>query len=74
MQWESYQTNKRKQKTDNAFGEEYDYLYGIITTAMSGAFLLYTSEGISYTSEIEYHVSLTMAISKEENYTKTSSE
>jgi hypothetical protein len=29
----AYQTNKRKRKADTAFGEDYDYLYGIITTA-----------------------------------------
>jgi hypothetical protein len=68
MQCESaYQTNKRKRKADDAFGEDYDYLYGIITTATDWYFLLYTSEGISCTSEIEYHISLTKAIAKEEN-------
>ncbi|PKY40338.1 hypothetical protein RhiirA4_394514 [Rhizophagus irregularis] len=49
------------------FGEEFDYLYGIITTATEWYFLLYTSESISCTSETEYHISLTKAIAKEEN-------
>ncbi|PKY37464.1 hypothetical protein RhiirA4_390477, partial [Rhizophagus irregularis] len=42
-------------KGDTAFGEDYDYLYGIITTATGWYFLLYTTEGISCTSETEYH-------------------
>src|SRR5436305_1661267 len=63
----AYQTNKRKRKVDDAFREEYDYLFGIVTTATEWYFLLYTSEGISCTSETEYHVSLTKAIAKEEN-------
>ena len=29
----AFQTNKRKRKADDAFGEEYDYLFGIVTTA-----------------------------------------
>jgi len=66
----AHQTNKRKRKADDAFGEEFDYLYGIITTATEWYFLLYTSEGISCTSETEYHISLTKAIAKEENEAK----
>ncbi|RGB41882.1 hypothetical protein C1646_662731 [Rhizophagus diaphanus] len=50
----------RKQKADTAFREDYDYLYGIITTATEWYFLLYTTEGISCTSETECHVSLSL--------------
>jgi len=63
----AYQINKKKRKADDAFGEDYDYLFGIVTTATEWYFLLYISEGISCTNEIEYHISLTKAIAKEEN-------
>ncbi|GES91993.1 hypothetical protein GLOIN_2v1709121 [Rhizophagus clarus] len=46
----AFQTNKRKRKADDAFGEEYDYLFGIMTTATEWHFLLYTPDGISCTS------------------------
>lgn len=49
------------------FREEFDYLYGIITIATEWYFLLYISESISYTSETEYHISLTKVIAKGEN-------
>src|SRR5204863_435482 len=48
-------------------GEEFNYLYGIITTATEWYLLLYTSEGISSTSETEYHISLIKDIASEEN-------
>jgi hypothetical protein len=64
------QTNKRKRKADVAFEDDYDYLYGIITTATEWYFLLYTTEGISCTSETEFHISLTKAMAKEENVAK----
>ncbi|GBB96030.1 hypothetical protein RclHR1_26690003 [Rhizophagus clarus] len=41
----AFQTNKRKRKADDAFGEEYDYLFGIVTTATEWHFLLYTPDG-----------------------------
>jgi len=63
----AYQINKKKRKADDAFGEDYDYLFGIVTTATEWYFLLYISESISCTSEIEYHISLTKTIAKEEN-------
>ncbi|KAF0524963.1 hypothetical protein F8M41_014831 [Gigaspora margarita] len=66
----AYQTNKRKRKSDGAFGEDYNYLYRIITTATDWYFLLYTLESISCMSEIEYHISLTKAMAKEENETE----
>ncbi|GBC21314.2 hypothetical protein GLOIN_2v1678071 [Rhizophagus irregularis DAOM 181602=DAOM 197198] len=51
LQCESaFQTNKRKRKADVAFDEDYDYLFGIVTTATEWHFLLYTPEGIRCTS------------------------
>ncbi|POG58210.1 hypothetical protein GLOIN_2v1732611 [Rhizophagus irregularis DAOM 181602=DAOM 197198] len=44
------QTNKRKQKADDTFGEEYDYLFGIMTTATEWHFLLYIPNGLFCTS------------------------
>ena len=35
---------------DDAFGEEYDYLFGIVTTATEWYFLLYNPDGLSCTS------------------------
>ncbi|PKY61439.1 hypothetical protein RhiirA4_486417, partial [Rhizophagus irregularis] len=44
------QINKRKRKADDAFGEEYDYLFRIMITATEWHFLLYTPDGLSCTS------------------------
>uniref|UniRef100_U9UNJ1 Uncharacterized protein n=1 Tax=Rhizophagus irregularis (strain DAOM 181602 / DAOM 197198 / MUCL 43194) TaxID=747089 RepID=U9UNJ1_RHIID len=44
------QTNKRKRKADDTFGEEYDYLFGIMTTATEWHFLLYIPNGLFCTS------------------------
>jgi len=41
----SFQTNKRKRKRDD--GDDFDYLYGIVTTARDWHFLLYTPGIIS---------------------------
>jgi hypothetical protein len=35
---------------NDAFGEEYDYLFGIMTTATEWHFLLYTPDGFSCTN------------------------
>ncbi len=66
------QTNKKKRKAREAFGNEYDYMYGIIITFFSSGrcllihlsilatewyFILYTTEGIYCTSETDYHIS-----------------
>ena len=61
------QTNKKKRKASDAFKEDYDYLLGIVTTATEWYFLLYTSEGILCTSQMEYYIRLTRNIAKEEN-------
>ncbi|GBB89279.1 hypothetical protein RclHR1_15980005 [Rhizophagus clarus] len=53
-QFESlYEMNKRKRKRD---GDDYDYLYGIITTASDWYFLLYTPGVISQASEIPFSI------------------
>uniref|UniRef100_A0A1D1ZEH6 SH3 domain-binding protein 4 n=1 Tax=Anthurium amnicola TaxID=1678845 RepID=A0A1D1ZEH6_9ARAE len=51
------QTNKRKRKAEEAFSDEYDYMYGIVTTATEWYFILYTTEGIYSTSEKDYLIS-----------------
>ncbi|CAG8578223.1 8651_t:CDS:2, partial [Ambispora leptoticha] len=59
----SYQTNERKRKADEAFGDSYyDYIYGIVSTGTDWHFILYSTEGIFCTSETEYHISLTKAV------------
>jgi hypothetical protein len=57
----AFQANKRKRKADIAFGEEFDYLYGIITTATEWYFLLYSSDGISCTSKNPLYIRLSEA-------------
>jgi hypothetical protein len=46
----SFQTNKRKRKRDD--GDDFDYLYGIVTTARDWHFLLYTPGKISQGSKL----------------------
>ncbi|GES88290.1 hypothetical protein GLOIN_2v1587390 [Rhizophagus clarus] len=46
----SYETNKRKRKRDD--GDDFDYLYGIVTTARDWHFLLYTPGKISQGSKL----------------------
>ena len=41
----------RKRKSGEAFGEDFDYIYGIVTTASEWYFFLFTSDGISSTSK-----------------------
>ena len=47
------QVNKknRKRKSGDAFGEDFDYIYGIVTTAPDWYFILFASDGISSTSK-----------------------
>ena len=47
------QVNKknRKRKSGEAFGEDFDYIYGIVTTASEWYFILFASNGISSTSK-----------------------
>ncbi|PKY14472.1 hypothetical protein RhiirB3_400334, partial [Rhizophagus irregularis] len=58
MQLESsHHTNTRKRKASEAF-DDFDYLYGIVTTATDWYFLMYTPERI-YCSKADYHITLT---------------
>ena len=45
-------------------------IFRIVTITAKWYFFLYTSEGISCTSETKYYISLTKAITKEENETE----
>jgi len=59
MQLESsYHTNKRKRKASEAFDDDFDYLYGIVTTAIDWYFIMYTPERI-YCTKADYHIDLT---------------
>ena len=51
--------NKRKRKSGEAFGDDYDYIYGIVTTATEWYFILHSTEAIYCTSRTEYRISLT---------------
>ena len=43
--------NKKKQTVDQVFGNDYfDYIYGIVTMGMEWHFIIYTPDGIYYTS------------------------
>ncbi|RIA88509.1 hypothetical protein C1645_826238 [Glomus cerebriforme] len=66
MQLESsYHTNKKKQKESEAFNDDFDYLYGIVTTAMDWYFIMYTPERI-YCITAGYHITLTEEILEDE--------
>jgi hypothetical protein len=53
----SYETNKRKRTRDEAFGgDDFDYLYGIVTTARDWHFLLYSPGEISQASEAPFTI------------------
>jgi hypothetical protein len=47
------QVNKknRKRKSGEAFGEDFGYIYGIVTTASDWYFILFVSDGIPSTSK-----------------------
>ncbi|GBC46976.1 hypothetical protein GLOIN_2v1789471 [Rhizophagus irregularis DAOM 181602=DAOM 197198] len=47
VQCESALQINKKRKADTAFGEDFDYIYGIVTTATDWYFILYASDGIS---------------------------
>ncbi|RGB27845.1 hypothetical protein C1646_768554 [Rhizophagus diaphanus] len=51
-------TLKKKRTADEAF-EEYEYVYGIVTTATDWYFILHSTEAIYCTSKTEYRISLT---------------
>src|SRR6266516_5917359 len=49
----SYETNKKKRKRED---DDFDYLYGIVTSARDWHFLLYSPGEISQASEIPYSI------------------
>ncbi|RGB22224.1 hypothetical protein C1646_782603 [Rhizophagus diaphanus] len=61
----AFQTNKKKRTLDQAFGNDYfDYIYGIVTTGMEWHFIIYTPDGIIFTSDSEYQINLTKSMIK----------
>ena len=50
---------KRKRKSGEAFGDDYDYIYGIVTTATEWYFILFASDGISCTSKSPLNIRFT---------------
>ncbi|RGB22330.1 hypothetical protein C1646_776273 [Rhizophagus diaphanus] len=66
MQLESsYHTNTRKRKASMAFDDEFDYLYGIMTTASDWYFLMHIPERI-YCLKDDYHIALNEKIIKDD--------
>ena len=62
------QVNKknRKRKSGEAFGEDFDYIYGIVTTATEWYFILFASDGgISSTSKDPLYIRLSEHALKE---------
>lgn len=57
----------RKRKSDDAFGEDFDYIYGIVTTASEWYFILFTSDGISSTSKDPLNIRFSESALKEES-------
>src|SRR3954449_6672164 len=57
--------NKRKRKSGEAFGDDYDYIYGIVTTATEWYFILFASDGISCTSKNPLNIRFTESALKE---------
>lgn len=52
-------------KAKNAFGDYYDYIYGIVTTATVWYFILYASEGISCTNKNPLNIRFSESALKE---------
>ena len=51
---------------DQAFGNDYfDYIYGIVTTGTEWHFIIYTPDGIYFTSGSEHQINLTKSAIKE---------
>ncbi|PKY30417.1 hypothetical protein RhiirB3_486308 [Rhizophagus irregularis] len=61
------QVNKknRKRKSGEAFGEDFDYIYGIVTTASEWYFILFALDGISSTSKDPLNIRFTESALKE---------
>src|ERR1043165_9962707 len=62
----AFQTNKKKRTADQAFENDYfDYIYGIVTTGTEWHFIIYTPDGIYFTSGSKYQINLTKSTVKE---------
>ncbi|PKY61961.1 hypothetical protein RhiirA4_487663 [Rhizophagus irregularis] len=61
------QVNKknRKRKSGEAFREDFDYIYGIVTTASEWYFILFASDGISSTSKDPLNIRFTESALKD---------
>ncbi|RHZ57821.1 hypothetical protein Glove_383g6 [Diversispora epigaea] len=67
MQLESaYHTNKKKRTADEAFKDEYDYLYEIVSTATEWHFIVFATDGIYCTSKSEYRINLSKTALKKD--------
>ncbi|PKC55357.1 hypothetical protein RhiirA1_446853 [Rhizophagus irregularis] len=56
---------RRKRKSGEAFGEDFDYIYGIVTTASEWYFILFASDGISSTSKDPLNIRFSESALKE---------
>ena len=67
MQLENaFQINKKKQIADQVFRNDYfDYIYSIVTTGMEWHFIIYTPDGIFFTSGNEHQINLTKSTVKD---------
>ncbi|CAG8585372.1 8884_t:CDS:2, partial [Ambispora leptoticha] len=64
----SFETNKKKRKASEAFDDDdFDYLYGIVTTGRDWHFLLYSPNQISQGSKLPYTIEFTEDALKEES-------
>ncbi|GES89159.1 hypothetical protein GLOIN_2v1502041 [Rhizophagus clarus] len=61
------QVNKKNRirKSGDAFGEDFDYIHGIVTTASDWYFILFASDGISSTSKDPINIRFTESALKE---------
>lgn len=60
-------TNNRKRKSGEAFGDDFDYVYGVVTTAAEWYFILFTSDGISSTSKDTLYIRFSESALKEDS-------
>ncbi|RHZ78912.1 hypothetical protein Glove_155g123 [Diversispora epigaea] len=63
----AYHTNKKKRTADQAFrNDDYDYLYGIVSTATEWHFIMFATDGLYCTSKSEYQINLSKMALKED--------
>ena len=55
----SFETNQKKRKRDEAFDDDFDYLYGIVTTGRDCHFLLYSPGEIAQASDTALTIEFT---------------